>query len=271
MGTGRDAKAARVTRMQERAREKAAQVERIRRLAASFALLSAQRYADAVDRSQARDQDKKAIEKALEEAVCKKPDEDRQFDEMAAPEAGLEEFSTLDIVLLFAPVGRAFVWAGKGLAFVGARAAGMAAKLLVPMRLAVKTPYGSAIQQLTWQSWKLKSAAKAGMPIYRQGRFFQYEKAVVRNGVALKKLKVRGQFTGEGQFWLFDNPAATASFAEKAGMYGTKAEWMIQARLKESATVIIRKAPGSPLFKGGGTEAVTKPGTVRLDWFHMPD
>jgi hypothetical protein len=84
--------------------------------------------------------------------------------------------------------------------------------------------------------------------------------------------KLGTQHGAEGQFWSFKNPASTPGYTGKMGMPsgGAGEPFIMGGRVNPTSPVITRPAPGIGANAGGAMEAVTPPGGVTLDWFHMP-
>ena len=78
--------------------------------------------------------------------------------------------------------------------------------------------------------------------------------------------------TSASQFLSLENPLNPGY----AGRYGippenSNFEFILTGRVQPGAPVITRPAPGIPPNPGGGIEAVTSPGSFRIDSFYMPD
>jgi hypothetical protein len=119
----------------------------------------------------------------------------------------------------------------------------------------ISTPHGSAVQELSAEARAALTHVENGGEVFRQGNFD------VQN-------------TGDAQFWSLQNPASAGNFADRMGIPGgadDKVDWMMGGRVIPGAPVITRPAPGIGTNVGGDMEAVVETGSVRIDWFHMPD
>lgn len=117
----------------------------------------------------------------------------------------------------------------------------------------IATPQGPAIQSMTAEAQAALRQAQSGAPVYRAG------------GLGTQR-------AAEGQYWSFQNPASTPGYANRMGMPGTGAgePFIMGGRVNLSSPFITREAPGIGNNLGGSVEAVTQPGGVSIDWFHMP-
>jgi len=117
----------------------------------------------------------------------------------------------------------------------------------------IATPQGPAIQSMTAEAQVALRQALSGAPVYRAG------------GLGTQR-------AAEGQYWSFQNPASTPGYANRMGMPGTGAgvPFIMGGRVNPSSPFITREAPGIGNNLGGSVEAVTQPGDVTIDWFHMP-
>lgn len=117
----------------------------------------------------------------------------------------------------------------------------------------IPTPQGPAIQSMTAEAQAALRQAQSGAPVYRAG------------GLGTQR-------AAEGQYWSFQNPASTPGYANGMGMPGTGAgePFIMGGRVNPSSQFITREAPGIGNNLGGSVEAVTQPGGVTIDWFHMP-
>jgi hypothetical protein len=117
----------------------------------------------------------------------------------------------------------------------------------------IPTPQGPAIQSMTAEAQAALRQAQSGAPVYRGG------------GLGTQR-------AAEGQYWSFQNPASTPGYANRMGMPGTGAgePFIMGGRVNPSSPFITREAPGIGNNLGGSVEAVTQPGGVTIDWFHMP-
>jgi hypothetical protein len=126
---------------------------------------------------------------------------------------------------------------------------------LVLRPLSVTTPYTTAVQASTPSAMQSWFAAANGAPLYRQGT----------TGM---------QAVADAQFWSFSNPASTPGYANLMGMPGTNGtggySWMMGGSLRPGSSFITRPSPGMGSNVGGATEAVVSPGSVQIEWFHMP-
>lgn len=125
-----------------------------------------------------------------------------------------------------------------------------APKKAVRCRKKIKTPYGDAVQSNT-------SAAKATLKDVRNG-------ATVYRGGKLGESNI-----GEGQFWAAEHPL-NPGYADKYGVASFQEPDFIVGGKLQNSNFITRPAPPVPPNSGGGTEIVTPPNNVRLDFFHMP-
>jgi RHS repeat-associated protein len=109
---------------------------------------------------------------------------------------------------------------------------------------------------------KVIEAVTPEVKVFRQGTFAN--EAVNWEGNYLK-----------GKQWAAENPLTTPDYAKKYGLpsQNAKPDWVIQGTLQGGYKS--GPAPAShnnPLNTGGGLEIRPKNvGSVRLDWFHMPD
>ena len=138
--------------------------------------------------------------------------------------------------------------AGKGTATTVAEVKGPGANA----NKTINTPHEPAVQGTDPGSLSALQRAQNGETVYRQGILGE-------------------QNTGDAQFWSFDNPVTTTNYADKMGMPSSGKDWIMGGTVKPGADVITRQAPGIGKNKGGNIEAVTNPGGVQLDFFHMPD
>jgi len=117
----------------------------------------------------------------------------------------------------------------------------------------VATPRGPAVQSMTAETQSALRQTRSGAPVYRAG------------GLGTQR-------AAEGQYWSFQNPASTPGYANTMGMpsTGPGEPFIMGGRVRSSASVITREAPGIGNSLGGSVEAVTQPGGVTVDWFHMP-
>jgi filamentous hemagglutinin len=94
-----------------------------------------------------------------------------------------------------------------------------------------------------------------------------------QRGASVYKGGVLGRSeTSASQFLSLENPLNPGY----AGRYGippenSNFEFILTGRVQPGAPVITRPAPGIPPNPGGGIEAVTSPGSFRIDSFYMPD
>jgi len=94
----------------------------------------------------------------------------------------------------------------------------------------------------------------------------------VENGATLYKGGVLGRSeTGASQFLSLESPL-NPGYAGRYGIPPQNAnfEFILTGKVQPGASVITRPAPGIPPNPGGGIEAVTTPGSFRLDSFYMP-
>ncbi|MEI8294894.1 MAG: hypothetical protein WCG66_13105, partial [bacterium] len=122
----------------------------------------------------------------------------------------------------------------------------------IPVR-SVATPQGAAFQTATAEAQAALRQAQSGAPVYRTGT-------------------LGTQHTAEAQYWSFQNPVSTPGYANRMGMpsTGSGEPFIMGGRVNPSGNLITREAPGVGGNLGGSVEAVTQPGGVIIDWFHMP-
>ena len=117
----------------------------------------------------------------------------------------------------------------------------------------VGTPQGIAVQSGTPASQTGLQQVQNGTTVYRQGQLGY-------------------QNTGNAQYWSLQNPASTPGYANQMGMPAAASgeTWIMGGQVNPAASVITRPAPAIPPNVGGAIEAVTQPGGVSINWFHMP-
>jgi hypothetical protein len=117
----------------------------------------------------------------------------------------------------------------------------------------INTPHGVAIQSGTPEAQAALRQVQSGTTVYRQGQ-------------------LGFQNTGNAQYWSLQNPASTPNYANQMGMPSAAGgeTWIMGGQLKPGSPVITRPAPAIPPNAGGTIEAVTQPGGVSINWFHMP-
>ena len=117
----------------------------------------------------------------------------------------------------------------------------------------VNTPQGVAIQSRTPEAQAALQQVQGGSTVYRQGQL----------GL---------QNTGNAQYWSLQNPASTPNYANQMGMPSAAGgeTWIMGGQVNPGSSVITRPAPAIPPNAGGAIEAVTQPGGVSINWFHMP-
>ncbi len=137
-----------------------------------------------------------------------------------------------------------------------ARAAAQAEALLAGgegvVAKSVGTPYGPAVQSMTAQARAALSQIENGETLYKGGVLGRSE-------------------TGASQFLSLENPL-NPGYAGRYGIPPQNAnfEFILTGRIQAGTPVITRPAPGISPNPGGGIEAVTAPGSFRIDSFHMP-
>lgn len=116
----------------------------------------------------------------------------------------------------------------------------------------VATPYGPAVQSMTAEAQAALRQVQSGATVYKGGVLGRSE-------------------TGASQFFALENPL-NPGYAGRYGLPPQNAnfEFIMTGRVQPGAPVITRPAPGIPPNPGGGIEAVTTPGSFRIDSFHMP-
>lgn len=81
------------------------------------------------------------------------------------------------------------------------------------------------------------------------------------------------QNTADAQFWSFENPLANPQYASQTGMPSSNApgfDWVMTSRLVPGAKLITRPAPGLGVNAGRAGGSSGAPGSVNIQWFHMP-
>ena len=116
----------------------------------------------------------------------------------------------------------------------------------------VGTPYGPAVQSMTAEARAALSQVENGATLYKGGVLGRSE-------------------TGASQFLSLESPL-NPGYAGRYGIPPQNAnfEFILTGKVQPGASVITRPAPGIPPNPGGGIEAVTTPGSFRLDSFYMP-
>jgi RHS repeat-associated protein len=122
---------------------------------------------------------------------------------------------------------------------------------LIPPR-SISTPYGPAIQASTAEAQALLQQVQDGATVYKGGFLGRSE-------------------AGASQFLSLENPL-NPGFAVRYGIPPQNANFnfVLTGRVQPGAPVITRPAPPVPPNPGGALEAVTTPGSFRIDSFHMP-
>jgi uncharacterized protein RhaS with RHS repeats len=141
-----------------------------------------------------------------------------------------------------------------GWGLLGAARAGLARLSgSLAARASVATPYGVAVQEQTASAQALRSQVQSGTQIYRGGT-------------------LGASTAAEGQFWAAESPLS-AGFASRYGAAtlgeGTP-QFIVGGTAAADATLVTRTAPAVGANPGGALEVVVPPGSVRLDFFHMP-
>ena len=117
-------------------------------------------------------------------------------------------------------------------------------------QLAIETPHGSAVQDMSQKALQVKNNVQNGATLYRGGTFGKSN-------------------TTSAQFWATENPLSPG-YADKYGVAFDKLDYVITAHLKKGAAFITRVAPGLGTNSGGGIEVVVNPNSVIMDSFYMP-
>ena len=122
-----------------------------------------------------------------------------------------------------------------------------------PAAKGISTPYGAAFQSTTAEAQAALRQVQSGATVYKGGVLGRSE-------------------TSASQFLSLENPLNSGY----AGRYGippqnSNFEFILSGRVQSGAPVVTRPAPGIPPNPGGGIEAVTNPGSLRIDSFYMPD
>jgi RHS repeat-associated protein len=117
----------------------------------------------------------------------------------------------------------------------------------------IGTPYGRAIQSTSAEARAALRQVQGGATVYKGGVLGRSE-------------------TSASQFLSLENPLNPGY----AGRYGippqnSNFDFILSGRVQPGAPVITRPAPGIPPNPGEGIEAVTNPGSFRIDSFYMPD
>jgi hypothetical protein len=117
----------------------------------------------------------------------------------------------------------------------------------------ISTPYGPALQSTTAEAQAALRQVQNGATVYKGGVLGRSE-------------------TSASQFLSLENPL-NAGYAGRYGIppQNSNFEFILTGRVQPDAPVITRPAPGIPPNPGGGIEAVTNPGSFRIDSFYMPD
>ena len=116
----------------------------------------------------------------------------------------------------------------------------------------IETPYGMAIQEMTAEALAVIKDVRDGVNLYKGGRFGNSE-------------------TDLTQFW---SPSSVLEpgAAQRLGIppENERFDFVIRGKLLPQAPVVTRSAPGVDSNPGGAIEAVTNPGAVWINSFHMP-
>jgi RHS repeat-associated protein len=122
---------------------------------------------------------------------------------------------------------------------------------LAPCKIAdVPTRYGPAVQSTSAAAMSARTQVENGAPLYRIGTLGKSDAA-------------------EGQFWALEHPA-TPGFAARYGIPPENVanyDFMEKGQLVPGTPFVTRVAPPVGTNPGGGIEAVTAPGGVRLTSF----
>ena len=115
------------------------------------------------------------------------------------------------------------------------------------------TPYGSAIQSTRQNAQTALRQVQNGATVYKGGRFERSE-------------------ISASQFLSLESPLSIG-YASRYGIppQNSNFDFILTGRIQPNAPVITRPAPGIPPNLGGGIEAVTNPGSFKIDSFYMPD
>jgi RHS repeat-associated protein len=115
------------------------------------------------------------------------------------------------------------------------------------------TPHGTAVQSISSEALELQESVADGQQIFRGGNFPK-------------------SAASEGQYWSPQNPL-TPGYANSVGAanLGTKSpDFILGGTVRPGADFITRPAPPFGGNAGGALEIVTQPGSVQIDFFHMP-
>jgi RHS repeat-associated protein len=117
----------------------------------------------------------------------------------------------------------------------------------------IGTPYGRAIQSTSAEARAALRQVEGGATVYKGGVLGRSE-------------------TSASQFFSLENPL-NPGYAGRYGMppQNSNFDFILSGRVQPGAPVITRPAPGIPPNLGEGIEAVTNPGSFRIDSFYMPD
>jgi hypothetical protein len=116
----------------------------------------------------------------------------------------------------------------------------------------IATDYGLAIQASTAEAQAALRQVQSGATVYRGGVLGRSE-------------------TTASQFLSMESPL-NPGYAGRYGIPPQNAnfDFILTGRVQPGASVISRPAPEIPPNPGGGIEAVTTPGSFRIDSFYMP-
>jgi hypothetical protein len=148
-------------------------------------------------------------------------------------------------------------YVGEGFAMFGA-AEGASAPISAGIGIAfapvvaVRTPYGTAIQSSSAAAMETRVAVQQGATVFKGGVLGRSEAAA-------------------SQFLATECPL-NAGFAGRYGLPAKNSafDFILIGRVRPGAPVITRPAPGIPPNPGGGIEAVVNPGDFIIEVFHMP-
>jgi len=118
----------------------------------------------------------------------------------------------------------------------------------------ILTPYGNAIQSSTSSAKTALQQVQNGATVYKGGVFSPKPSEITAS-----------------QFLSLESPL-NPDYASRYGIPSQNAnfEFILTGQLKTGAAVITRPAPGIPPNLGGGIEAVTTPGALKINSFYMP-
>ena len=113
----------------------------------------------------------------------------------------------------------------------------------------VKTPYGSAVQDVSDEALRVRKYVEQGGDLYRGGTLGRSN-------------------TTDAQFWATESPLSPG-YSDKYGVDFDSLDYVIKGSIKSGTDFVTRPAPGLGNNIGGAIEVVTSPNSVKLDYFHM--